>query len=136
MRIAFTAAILPQITFSSPRFNVRNLLSRFHEFDQELHELEDRGLIIEDEDFNTQWRAGSLVTLWWMANQVREIAAEKITYEEWLQRQLIEGVITREQKNRWNEAIHAAGDVLSGGVKAFIEATSKGFAEAVTNRLP
>lgn len=123
MRMAFTSAVLPQIT-SYPRFNNQNLLRSLDSFPDQLGELEARGLIFADKESESQWSIRSQVALWFLANKLAEAVCEDISYEEWLHREHIEGsVITSEQ---WNEVWAAVKEAFKDGTKAFAEGFGKG----------
>lgn len=127
VRMAFTAAVLPQISLDYPRFRNQNLLRSLRNLNGQLYELRDRGLIVDDNESTSQWRVRSLIALWWLANQIAEAIHAQISYEEWLQKQHIEGLITtREQRKQWNEVWNTAGEVLKDGTKALVEAIGKG----------
>jgi len=131
MRMAFMAAALPQIRLNM-KLREQNLIREIKYLGKELRELASRGLIVEGTLSDSQWHVRSSVLLWWLADQIAQEVRDEMSCKEWLQKQQIEGFLTREQKKKWGEALRSVGEVLKDGAKTLIEATAKGFAEAVT----
>jgi hypothetical protein len=132
MRIAFIAVALPQMTLDRTELNKQNLLRDFRRLNlkSELRDLKKRGLIVEGSQHG-DWQVRSLVSLWWLADQVSQEVRDGVSCREWLQKQRVDRFLTRSQKEKWGEILRFVGEVLKDGARTLVESTAKSFGGVV-----
>ncbi len=69
--------------------------------------------------------------LWWLADELVKIVRRDTPFEEWLQAQEMEGLLTKGEKQKLEKAARSAGELLKGGATALIQAAAKGAGEAI-----
>lgn len=131
-KIAFMGIGLPQITQSSPKFKQRDLSSIFPPLKKELEELTERGWIVKDPQ-NDTWRVRAEATLFWLSNQIAREVYDDVSAQEWLQKRQLDdfNLLTLTEREKWNKTLSAISELFKDGAKTLIEATAKGFAEAM-----
>lgn len=131
MRIAFIGAGLPDMALNNLKLRKHNLISEIKNMSAELRELQTRGLISEDPKRNSKWRVCSSISLWWLADQIVREVRDEASCQKWLVNQKIEGLLTTSEQKKWADILSSVGEVLKDGAKTLVEATAKGFAEAM-----
>ena len=132
-RKAFTAVALAQIPslLKQHWFLVENFIRDMRDFGLELRELKKRGFIKNDESIPGGWRVRPGAFLWWLADELTRAVRSEETFEEWLRAEVLEGPLTRKEKQQLGQAVEEMMDMLKGGVTAFIEAAAKGVGGAM-----
>jgi len=70
-------------------------------------------------------------SLWWLADELVRTVCDETPFEEWLQAQELEGLLTRGEKQQLDKGVRTIVGLLKGGVTTLIEAAAKGAAEAI-----
>jgi len=100
--------------------------SLMRDLGSELLSLAKRGFVIEDTDTSLGWQVRPCVFLWWLADTlVRTVHREK-RFEEWLQQQGWDELLTHDEKQGLEKASHATADLLNGSVSTLIQVAAKG----------
>ena len=88
MRMAFCAVGLSDMSSNDFKFNNRNLLKYVNKnLNPELEELERRGLIASDTGLDRKRHVRSLISLWWIADQLVQEIRDESSFRAWLQKQ-------------------------------------------------
>jgi hypothetical protein len=74
------------------------------------------------------------VFVWWLADELVKVVRRDTPFEEWLQAQEMEGLLTKGEKQKLEKAARAVGEVLKGGATALIQAAAKGLGEAMIKK--
>jgi hypothetical protein len=132
-RKAFTAVALDYLPNLLPEREVyvSRLTRDLRDLEPELRSLEKQGYVTEDTSIPSGWRVRAGVFLWWLADELVKIVRRDTPFEEWLQAQEMEGLLTKGEKQRLEKAARGVGEVLKGGATALIQAAAKGFGEAI-----
>ena len=69
--------------------------------------------------------------LWRLADELTRTVRRETPFEEWLQAQEWEGLLTRGEKEQLGKAVRAVGGLLKDGAKTLIEVAAKGAGEAI-----
>lgn len=139
MRQAFTIVALAHISsmdqyadvLKQHRFDVKRLVRDLADVKSELDALERLGFIAEDKDIPGGWRVRPGVFLWWLTDELVKIARRETKFEEWLQAQQIEGVLTHGEKLKLSEAAKTITGVLKEGAVTFVQAAARAAAEMI-----
>jgi hypothetical protein len=133
MRKAFIAVALDYLPTLLPEceFHVTRLTRDLRDLEPELRVLEKQGYVEEDESIPGGWRVRAGVFLWWLADELVKIVRRDTPFEEWLQAQEMEGLLTKGEKQRLEKAARSVGELLKGGATALIQAAAKGLGEAL-----
>jgi hypothetical protein len=136
MRKAFTAVALDYLPTLLPdhEFYISRLTRDLRDLEPELQSLARQGYVEEDTSIPGGWRVRAGVFLWWLADELVKIVRRDTPFEEWLQAQEMEGLLTKSEKQKLEKAAHAVGELLKGGATALIQAAAKGFGEALAKR--
>jgi hypothetical protein len=132
-RRASTAAALahiPRLLEQHPLY-VERLVRDLHDLGPELRSLKKRGFVAEDEAIPGGWRVRPQAFLWWLADELLQTVRRETPFEEWLQAQEWEGLLTRGEKQQLDKGIRAIVGLLKDGAKTLIEAAAKGAGEAM-----
>jgi hypothetical protein len=126
-RRAFTAVALTQMNvLGQSKLHVKRLLRGLRGLEQELQLLEKQGFLVKDENVPGGWQVRPRVFLWWLADDLARTVRQETPFEEWLQKQELEVLLTRDEKERWRKAIRAVGTMLRDGAMTLIEAAARG----------
>ena len=133
MRKAFTAVALDYLPTLLPEreFYITRLTRDLRDLEPELRALEKQGYVEEDKSIPGGWRVRAGVFLWWLMDELVKIVRRDTPFEEWLQAQEMEGLLTKGEKQKLEKAARVVGELLKGGATALIQAAAKGFGEAI-----
>jgi hypothetical protein len=134
---AFTIVALAQTPrlLKQRAFHVERLLRDMRDFAPELRTLKKRGFVTEDETTPGGWRVRPQALLWWLADELVRVVRPEMPFEEWLQKQEWEGLLTRGEKRQLEKAVREVGRLLKDGAATLIEAAAKGVGAAMVKRL-
>ena len=130
MRRAFTVVALTQLPAQN-RLYMERLIRDMRDFGPELRSLKKRGFVAEDKNIPSGWRVRPQAFLWWLADELVRTVRDETPFEEWLQAQEWEGLLTRGEKEQLGKAVRAVGDLLKDGAATLIEAAAKGAGQAM-----
>ncbi len=135
-RKAFTAVALDYLPTLLPACEVyvSRLTRDLRDLEPELWSLEKQGYVTEDTSIPSGWCVRAGVFTWWLADELVKIVRRDTPFEEWLQAQEMEGLLTKGEKQKLEKAARLAGELLKGGATALIQAAAKGFGEALAKR--
>jgi hypothetical protein len=135
-RKAFTAVALDYLPTLLPEreFYVTRLTRDLRDLGLELRALEKQGYVEEDSSIPGGWRVRAGVFTWWLADELVKIVRRDTPFEEWLQAQEMEGLLTKGEKQKLEKAARGVGEVLKGGATALIQAAAKGLGEAIVKK--
>ena len=132
-RRAFTAVALAHIPrlLEQRQFHTERLLRDMRDFGPELRPLKKRGFVTEDAAIPGGWRVRPQAFLWWLADELVRTVRRETPFEEWLQQQEWEGLLTRGEKQQLGKAVRFVGELLKDGAATLIEAAAKGAGAAL-----
>jgi len=132
-RRAFATVALTSINaLGQGKLHVKHFLRDMRGLEPELRLLKDQGFVVEDENIRSGWRVRPQVFLWWLADELARMVRHRVPFEEWLQKQELGSLLTRDEKEQWGKAVQTLRELLQDGVKALIEVGIKGIMEAMT----
>jgi len=133
MSKAFTAVALDYLPNLLParEVYVSRLTRDLRDLESELRSLEKQGYVTEDTSIPSGWRIRAGVFTWWLADELVKIVRRDTPFEDWLQAQEMEGLLTKGEKQKLEKAARSAGELLKGGATALIQAAAKGLGEAI-----
>lgn len=135
MRQAITAVALAHIPtlLSDREFLVDRFIRDIRDFAPELRELKRRGFTKEDESIPGGWRVRPGVFLWWLADELTRTVRSQEVFEDWLRAEVLEGPLTRKEKQQLNQVARQTMDLVKGGVSALIEAAAYGIGSGLSS---
>jgi hypothetical protein len=110
---------------------MERLIRDLRDLGPELRLLAKQGFVAEDETIPGGWRVRPQAFLWWLADELVRTVRRETPFEEWLQAQGWEGLLTRSEKQQLDKGVRAVTGLLKGGVTTLIEAAAKGAGEAM-----
>jgi hypothetical protein len=113
------------------KFDVKRLVRELPDLESELRLLAKLGFLAEDADIPGGWRVRPGVFLWWLTDELVRMARRETKFEEWLQAQQIEGVLTHGEKQKLSEAAKTITGVLKEGAVTFVQAAAKAAGEMI-----
>ncbi|MCA9996149.1 MAG: AAA family ATPase [Anaerolineales bacterium] len=127
-RKAVTAVALQQFPYLLPGrfFQVDKLAANLDDYSPELDRLAVSGMVARDEQGT--WRVTQQAFLWWLADELYRNVREESDFTSWLQQQSMDGIFTRQERERMGKAVKQVTSILGKGATAFIEAYAKGLA--------
>ncbi len=133
MRKSFTAVALAHIPnlLKQREFRVEQLIRDARDFGPELRSLSKQGFVAEDTAIPGGWRVRPQAFLWWLADELARIVRREVPFEQWLQAQEWDGLLTRGEKQQLDQTVSAIIGLLKNGVTTLIEAAAKGAGEAL-----
>ena len=129
-RRAFTVIALTHIPAKGRLYEER-LIRDLTDLELELRALAKQGFVAEDASIPGGWRVRPQAVLWWLADELVRTVRDEPSFEEWLQKQEWEGLLTRSEKQQLDKGIRAIVGLLKDGVTTLIEAAAKGAGEAI-----
>jgi hypothetical protein len=109
-------------------FSWKNLIENVTDYSAELRRLKDAGTIIETGEHS--WRMTQQTFLWWLADEIKRMTRDESTFKDWLCRQEMNGLFTKEECEKMSQAAKKVSGLLSKGATTLIESFAKGFGEA------
>lgn len=121
-RRAVTAVSLLQMPHLAPdlELDVENLAEDLGHFTPELERLAPSGLVERDEE--GEWHVTQYAFLWWLADELWRNVRDQSDFTTWLQRNTMDGVLTRGQKTSLGNAVTQMLSYVDQGATTFIEA--------------
>jgi hypothetical protein len=101
-------------------------LLRQLDLEPELRSLGRQGFVVKDGLVPGGWRVRPQVFLWWLANELARATRSQGVFQEWLQSQSLDGILTPEERRQLNERSRGIGEMFPGGVTDLIEVTVTG----------
>jgi hypothetical protein len=134
MRQAITAVALAQIPtlLSEREFLVERFIRDIRDFRPELRELKRRGFTQEDDSIPGGWRVRPGVFLWWLADELTRTVRSQEAFDDWLRGEVLEGALTRKEKQQLGQVARQTMDMVKGGVSALIEAAAVGIGSGLS----
>ena len=128
MRQAITAVALAHIPtlLGKREFLVDRFIRDIRDFAPELRELKRRGFTKEDDAVPGGWRVRPGVFLWWLADELTRTVRSQEVFEDWLRAEVLEGPLTRKEKQQLGRVARETMGLVKGGVSALIEAAAYG----------
>ncbi len=126
---ALTAVALSQMPTLIPgqTANVHDLRRSLDSYIPELERLQPSGIVTHDEQ--NGWRIRQHLFVWWLADDlVRRLRNKELTFDGWLKQQMLDGVLTHQEKELFGQATKAVGEIIGAGARTFIEAYAEGLA--------
>ena len=80
----------------------------------------------EDETVPGGWRVRPGAFLWWLADELTRTVRSDEAFEDWLRAEVVEGPLTRKEKQQLSQVARQTMDLVRGGVSALIEAAAYG----------
>jgi len=102
MRKTFTTIALDHTPtlLGHRKFNSDSFLKSLGDFGQELRTLETQGFVIKDTELSSGYRIGPQVFVWWLSQKLTQVVRDDGAFNEWLQQQEIDGLLTKGQKKQ------------------------------------
>ena len=119
MRKAFTTVAIGHQASLLPKakFNLSASVNEFSYLNEELDNLEERGVIIEDSYLETGYRVASEILLTWLADELVKVVRPDLSFQDWLRNNCIEeALISEKEKKAFKKAVIG----LSGGFDSAI----------------
>jgi len=110
-------------------FEWSNLIEDIEDYSPELRGLEKSGTIVKVGQSNRQLMQRSL--LWWLADEIKRLVRDELTFEQWLEEQEYDGVLTQKEKRSLGEVAREMGGFLGQGATTLIQAFAKGVGEGL-----
>jgi hypothetical protein len=136
MRQAFTSVALAHIPtlLGEQEFMVERFIRDMKDFGPELRELKKRGFTEEDEAVPGGWRVRPGAFLWWLADELTRTVRSEDAFEEWLRAEVVEGPLTRKERQQLGKVARETIDLVQGGVTALISAAAEGVGAGLASR--
>ena len=110
-------------------FEWSNLIEDIEDYSPELRGLEKSGTVVKVGNTDRQLMQRSL--LWWLADEIKRLVRDESTFEQWLEEQEFDGVLTQKEKKSLGQVALELGGFLSQGATSLIEAFAKGVGEGL-----
>jgi len=136
MRQAFTSVALAHIPtlLGEQEFMVERFIRDLKDFGPELRELKKRGFTVEDESVPGGWRVRPGAFLWWLADELTRTVRSDEVFEDWLRAEVVEGPLTRKEKQQLSRVARETIELVQGGVTALISAAAEGVGAGLASR--
>jgi len=131
-RVFAAVALASMNALERGNLHVKHSLRDMRGLEPELRLLKEQGFVVEDENIRGGWRVRPQVFLWWLADELARMVRHRVPFEEWLQKQELGSLLTRDEKEQWGKVVQTLRELLQDGVKALIEVGIKGIMEAMT----
>ena len=69
--------------------------------------------------------------LWWLADEIKRLVRDETSFEQWLEEQEYDGVLTQQERRNLGEVARDLGGFLAHGATTLIEAFAKGVGEGL-----
>ena len=107
-------------------FRVERFIRKVRDLGPGLRELGKRGFATEDETIPGGWRVRPAVFLWWLADELTCTVRSDEMFEAWLQAEVLEGALTRRERQQLSRAAKGTMATLQGSCDRLIEAAAQG----------
>jgi hypothetical protein len=136
MRQAFTSVALAHIPtlLGEQEFMVERFIRDMKDFGPELRELKKRGFTEEEESIPGGWRVRPGAFLWWLADELTRTVRSDEAFEDWLRAEVVEGPLTRKERQQLSKVARETIELVQGGVTALISAAAEGVGAGLASR--
>ena len=110
-------------------FEWSNLIEDIDDYSPELRGLEKAGTVTKVGGSNRQVTQRAL--LWWLADEIKRLVRDEMTFEQWLEEQEYDGLLTQKEKRSLGNVARELGEFLGQGATTLIEAFAKGVGEGL-----
>ena len=104
------------------------------DFGPELRELKKRGFTEEVEAVPGGWRVRPGAFLWWLADELTRTVRSDEAFEDWLRAEVVEGPLTRKERQQLGKVARETIELVQGGVTALISAAAEGVGAGLASR--
>jgi hypothetical protein len=127
---ALTAVVLSHIPQLIPNQtpHLPALEPMIDDYTPELEKLIPSGIVTYDPLYG--WRIPQELFVWWLADDLLTRLRDKEPFDNWLQKQMLDGVLTYQEKELFSQAAKGVGNLLGKGVNTLIEAYTKQLLQA------
>ena len=135
---AFTAVAISHHALLLPKrkLDVTDLVQEFPNWGAELRELEERGLIVADKNFQAGYRVASEIMLTWLADVLVRSVRIKKSFDHWLQeKEIDDAFLSTKEKKVFQNAVKNVANALGQGATTVIEAFSKGLGAGLSKNI-
>jgi len=122
-----TAQLLPERSFLLDAF-VKGLI----DLGPELKDLAAVGAIAADDTIDGGWRVEPQVMLWWLADELIQVVRDDKPFDQWLQAQELEHLLTRQERDSLTQFVRGAAEILQQGASKLVEAFAAGLGKRLT----
>lgn len=113
-------------------FEWSNLIEDIEDYSPELRGLEKAGTVTETGATNGSGRIlNQRALLWWLADEIKRLVRDESTFEEWLEEQEYDGILTQKERRSLGQVARELGVFLQQGATTMIEAFAKGVGEGL-----
>ncbi|MEN8215520.1 MAG: hypothetical protein ABFS56_03940 [Pseudomonadota bacterium] len=110
------------------KFHSDPFLKSLGDFGQELRTLETQGFVIKDSTLSSGYRIEPQVFVWWLSHKLTQVVRDDGAFNEWLQQQEIDGLLTKGQKKQLSKFAGGVTELFkSDTVAHLIEIVAKIF---------
>ncbi len=112
-------------------FAWQKFLGKITDYSAELRKLTDTGTIMKTDE--QTWKLSQEAFLWWWADKIKLIIREKSDFEGWLCAQEMDGLFTKEERQKMSETAQNISASLGKGANTLIETFAKGLGSGAVN---
>jgi hypothetical protein len=111
-------------------FEWSNLIEDIDDYSPELRGLEKSGTVFKNGSGSSRLLMQRAL-LWWLADEIKRLVRDETSFEEWLEEQEYDGVLTQKERRSLGQVARELAGVLSQGATTMIEAFAKGVGEGL-----
>lgn len=127
---AIALAQIPQLV-EGHDFKWEALIDDIDDFSPELRGLEKDGTVVKtDYGETTGWAITQQALLWWLADLIKREVRDDKAWEQWLEAQEFGAVLTKQERERFDNAAKTVRTTIGRGAATLIESFTKGLTEA------
>ncbi|HKZ69125.1 MAG TPA: ATP-binding protein [Anaerolineales bacterium] len=128
-RKAITAVALSQIPrlLGDHKFLIGELVEKLSDYEPELEALETLGMLTRNSEGERVITQGAF--LWWLTDELKRNVRDDAAFGAWLQAQEMDGLFTRNEKQKVGQAAQSILAVAGKGATTLIESFAKGMGE-------
>lgn len=132
MKQAFTVVGLAQadMKLHDRQFNLEEFAEDLKNWNPELCEMENCGLLVRDASISIGWRVTQEVMVWWLATELQRAIRSDSDFAQWLRNQEMDGRWTKSQKDQVSNIVKGLGQGASKLIEVFVMAFGAGLGDA------
>lgn len=132
-RKAFTTIALCNVEIIVPQrtFLLEPFVKGLRDLGPEIKDLEEIGLVIKNTSLQGGWAIESQVMIWWLADELVKVVREDKPFEQWLQAQELDNLLTRKEKESLAHFAISVANWLQQGATKFIETFAEGIGKSI-----
>ena len=111
-------------------FEWSSVIEDIDDYSPELRGLEKSGTIVKNGSGNSRILLQRAL-LWWLADEIKRLVRDEQSFEQWLEEQEYDGVLTQKEKRSLGQVAADLGTFLHQGATTLIEAFAKGVGEGL-----